>query len=65
MSIRIFTLRAQIGRLALQNPKQIYTILFRAAVATLFETAADHRLFGAQIGFLAVLHTWGQQYSRR
>jgi hypothetical protein len=56
----VFTLPSQIGRLALQNPKQIYNILFRAAAATLLETAADPRLLGASIGFLAVLHTWGQ-----
>ncbi len=56
----VFTLPAQIGRLALQNAKQIYTILFRTAAATLLETAADPRLLGASIGFLAVLHTWGQ-----
>jgi hypothetical protein len=56
----VFTLPSQIGRLALQNPKLIYTILFRTAAATLLETAADPRLLGAHIGFLAVLHTWGQ-----
>jgi len=56
----VFTLPAQIGQLALQNPKQIYAILFRTAAATLLETAADPRLLGASIGFLALLHTWGQ-----
>jgi hypothetical protein len=56
----VFTLPSQIGRLALQNPKLIYAILFRTAAATLLETAADPRLLGARIGFLAVLHTWGQ-----
>src|SRR5271155_2477533 len=56
----VFTLPAQIGRLALQNPKQIYAILFRSAATALLETAADPRLLGAHIGFLAVLHTWGQ-----
>ena len=56
----VFTLPQQIGRLALQNPKPIYTILFRAASQTLLETAADPRLLGASIGFLAVLPTWGQ-----
>ena len=30
----VFTLPQQIGRLALQNAKQIYTILFRAAFCT-------------------------------
>jgi hypothetical protein len=56
----VFTLPSQIGRLALQNPKQIYAILFRSAAQTLLDTAADPRLLGASIGFLAVLHTWGQ-----
>jgi hypothetical protein len=56
----VFTLPSQIGRLALQNPKLIYGILFRTAAATLLETARDPRLLGAHIGFLAVLHTWGQ-----
>jgi Putative transposase/Transposase zinc-binding domain len=56
----VFTLPQQIGRLALQNANLIYTILFRAASQTLLEIAADPRLLGASIGFLAVLHTWGQ-----
>ena len=56
----VFTLPDQIGRLALQNQKQIYNFLFRAAAQTLLESAADPRLLGASIGFLAVLHTWGQ-----
>jgi hypothetical protein len=56
----VFTLPSQIGRLALQNPRRIYSILFRTAAHTLLEVAADPRLLGASIGFLAVLHTWGQ-----
>jgi putative transposase/transposase-like zinc-binding protein len=56
----VFTLPQQIGQLALQNAKPIYNLLFRAASQTLLETAADPRLLGASIGFLAVLHTWGQ-----
>jgi hypothetical protein len=56
----VFTLPQQIGRLALQNARPIYNLLFQAASRTLLETAADPRLLGASIGFLAVLHTWGQ-----
>jgi len=56
----VFTLPQQIAGLALQNPKQIYNLLFRAASQTLLEIAADPKHLGAQIGFLAVLHTWGQ-----
>jgi Putative transposase/Transposase zinc-binding domain len=56
----VFTLPQQIGRLALQNARPIYNLLFHAASQALLETAADPRLLGASIGFLAVLHTWGQ-----
>jgi hypothetical protein len=56
----VFTLPQQIGRLALQNPRQIYSILFQTASETLLTIAADPRHLGASIGFLAVLHTWGQ-----
>jgi ketosteroid isomerase-like protein len=33
---------------------------FRAASETLLTIAADPKRLGAAIGFLAVLHTWGQ-----
>jgi Putative transposase/Transposase zinc-binding domain len=56
----VFTLPQQIARLALQNAKVIYTTLFRAVSETLLTIAADPKHLGAAIGFLAVLHTWGQ-----
>jgi hypothetical protein len=51
-----FTLPQQIGRLALQNPRQIYTLLFQAASETLLTIAADLRHLGASIGFLAAAY---------
>ena len=56
----VFTLPLQIGGLALQNAREIYRILFRAVSETLLTIAADPKHLGAAIGFLAVLHTWGQ-----
>jgi hypothetical protein len=56
----VFTLPQQIACLALQNAKRIYSILFRAMAETLLTIAADPKHLGAAIGFLAVLHTWGQ-----
>ncbi len=56
----LFTLPEEIGKLALQNAREIYAILFRAASETLLTIAADPKRLGAAIGFLAVLHTWGQ-----
>ena len=56
----VFTLPQELAHLGLQNPKQIYNLLFRAASETLLTIAADPQHLGASIGFLAVLHTWGQ-----
>lgn len=56
----VFTLPAEIRPLALQNKGVVYGILFRAAAETLQEVAANPKHLGAEIGFLAVLHTWGQ-----
>ncbi len=56
----VFTLPAALGPIALQNPRVVYDLLFRAAAETLQQIAADPEYLGARIGFLAVLHTWGQ-----
>jgi hypothetical protein len=56
----VFTLPHELSALALQNKRAIYDLLFRASAATLLEVAADPKHLGAQIGFLSVLHTWGQ-----
>jgi putative transposase/transposase-like zinc-binding protein len=56
----VFTLPQEIAHLALQNAREIYGILFRAASETLLTIAADPKHLGAEIGFLTVLHTWGQ-----
>jgi hypothetical protein len=56
----VFTLPAEIAPLALQNKRAIYGILFRAVATTLQTIARDPKHLGADIGFLAVLHTWGQ-----
>jgi uncharacterized membrane protein len=56
----VFTLPHLLAPLALQNKALIYGLLFRAAAETLLQIAADPKHLGAEIGFLAVLHTWGQ-----
>ena len=57
----VFTLPAAIGPLARANPAAVYGLLFQAAADTLREVAADPHYLGAEVGVLAVLHTWGQQ----
>ena len=56
----VFTLPHQLARLVFHNKKILYGLLFRASSATLLEIAADPKHLGADIGFLSVLHTWGQ-----
>lgn len=56
----VFTLPDAIGPIALQNPRVVYGILFRASAETLLQIAADPKHLGADLGFLSVLHTWGQ-----
>jgi len=56
----VFTLPQQIAAIAFQNKNVVYTIQFRAVAETLRKLAADPRHLGAEIGFIAVLHSWGQ-----
>ncbi len=56
----VFTLPHQLAPLAYQNQRLLYRLLFHASAATLLEVAADPQHLGAEIGFLSVLHTWGQ-----
>jgi len=56
----VLTVPAEIGAIAFHNKAVVYDILFRATAATLRTIAADPRHLGAEIGFVAVLHTWGQ-----
>jgi hypothetical protein len=56
----VFTIPHQLAPLAYQNKRIIYDLLLRTSAATLLEVAADPRHLGAEIGFLSVLHTWGQ-----
>jgi hypothetical protein len=56
----VFTLPHQLAPVALQNKKVVYNLLFRCVSETLKTIARDPKRLGADIGFLAILHTWGQ-----
>jgi len=56
----VFTLPHELSALALQNKRLLYDLLLRASAATLRELAADPKHLRADIRFLGVLHTWGQ-----
>jgi hypothetical protein len=56
----VFTLPDAFNALALANRRIVYGVLFDAVARTLLEVAANPRHLGARIGFIAILHTWGQ-----
>ena len=56
----VFSLPHSLVPLVWQNKKFLFTLLFETAAATLLEVAADPKHLGAEIGFLSILHTWGQ-----
>jgi predicted RNA-binding Zn-ribbon protein involved in translation (DUF1610 family) len=60
----VFTLPHALLPLTYRNSARLYTWLFQTSAATLREVAADPRHLGAEIGVLAILHTWGQTLVR-
>jgi hypothetical protein len=56
----VFSVPHELNVLALENPRCFYDLLFTAASATLLEVAANPKRLGAEVGVIAILHTWGQ-----
>jgi hypothetical protein len=59
----VFTLPHQLAPLIRANLTLCYNLLFAAAAEAIKTLAADPKHLGAQVGFFAILHTWGQQLS--
>jgi hypothetical protein len=55
----VFTLPAEIARIAYWNKKAVYGLLFKASAETVTTIAADPKRLGAKVGMTSVLHTWG------
>jgi len=56
----VFTLPEEIAAIAFYNKDLVYDLLFAATAETLLTIARDPQHQGVEIGFFAVLHTWGQ-----
>jgi hypothetical protein len=56
----VFTMPVPAAEIAFQNKRVVYAVLFRAAADTMRDVAAEPRHLGAEIGAVAVLHSWGQ-----
>lgn len=60
----VFSVPHALVPLMWQNQAVLFALLFEASAATLLEVAADPKHLGAEIGFLSILHTWGQTLQR-
>jgi hypothetical protein len=56
----VFTVPSEFNPLFIMNPGVMFTLLFRSASETLTELADNPKHLGARIGFMVILHTWGQ-----
>jgi hypothetical protein len=56
----VFSVPHALVPLIWQNKRILFSLLFESSAATLLEVAADPARLGAEIGFLSILHTWGQ-----
>ena len=56
----VFTAPEGVKPLALRNQEVVYSILFRAASESIKELMEDPKRLGAEVGFIAILHTWSQ-----
>lgn len=56
----VFTIPDLLNPLALRNQRVVYDLLFKAASEALLALSKDPKHLGAEIGFLSILHTWGQ-----
>jgi hypothetical protein len=56
----VFTLPSELNPYCLKFPKELYTILFDCSKETMITFGRDPKHLGADIGFVSILHTWGQ-----
>ncbi len=56
----VFTIPDLLNPLVLRNQEVLYGAPFKAVSETLTELSEDPKRLGAEIGFISILHTWGQ-----
>jgi hypothetical protein len=57
----VFSVPHELNVFALENPRAFYDLLFETSAASALEMTANPKRLGAEIGILAILHTWGQK----
>jgi len=59
----VFTLPAELNKVCLYKPKEVYSLLFKTAWSVIKSFGANPKFLGAKTGMVAILHTWGQNLS--
>jgi hypothetical protein len=59
----VFTIPDSLNSIVLNNQKILYDHFFRSVSETLKALSTDKKYIGARVGFVTVLHTWGQNLS--
>ena len=56
----VFTIPSELNPFVLRNKRVLYNILQKSVADTLNQLSRNAKHLGAEIGFISVLHTWGQ-----
>ena len=56
----VFTLPEELRNMILCNKEIIYDIFFKSCFEVLKKFGRDEKFFGGELGFIGLLHTWGQ-----
>ena len=56
----VFTIPDLLNPLALRNQRLVYDLMFKVVSEALIALSKDSKHLGAEIGFISILHTWGQ-----
>lgn len=59
----VFTIPQELNPIMYANKKLLYALFYKCVAETLTELSSDKKYLGAQIGFIQILHTWGQNLS--
>jgi hypothetical protein len=57
----VFTLPDELIGIVWKNKGILYNLMFHTARETLLSVSSEEKYLGADIGFFAILHTWGQK----
>ncbi len=56
----VFTIPSELNPVVIMNQKVMYDLLFHSVSETLVELSNNPKHLGARIGFIGIIHTWGQ-----